>query len=54
MLTPQLKIGAVGYYAQQLSADSGAGGTFGSRKLRVAGTGPAQDAVAAAALAPPS
>jgi hypothetical protein len=40
MLTPQFKIGAVGYYAQQLSADSGAGATLGSRKLRVAGIGP--------------
>lgn len=40
MLTPQLKIGAVGYYAQQLGADSGAGATLGSRKLRIAGIGP--------------
>src|SRR5665647_617580 len=40
MLTPQFKIGAVGYYAQQLSADSGAGATLGSRKLRVAAIGP--------------
>lgn len=39
MLAPQFKIGAVGYYAQQLSADSGAGATLGSRKLRVAAIG---------------
>ena len=40
MLTPAFKLGVVGYYAQQLSADSGAGATFGHRKLRVAGIGP--------------
>jgi hypothetical protein len=40
MLTPAFKLGAVGYYAQQLGADSGTGATLGSRKLRVVGIGP--------------
>lgn len=40
MLTPALKVGAVGYYAQQLGADSGAGAVSGHRRLRIAGVGP--------------
>ncbi len=40
MLTRAFKLGVVGYYAQQLSADSGAGAIFGHRKLRAAGIGP--------------
>ncbi|MDP2411546.1 MAG: transporter [Pseudolabrys sp.] len=40
MLTRAFKVGVVGYYAQQLSPDSGAGAILGSRKLRVAGIGP--------------
>lgn len=40
MLSPQLKLGVVGYYAQQITADSGTGAIFGDRKLRVAGIGP--------------
>lgn len=40
MLTPALKLGVVGYHAQQLRADSGAGAIFGHRKLRIAGVGP--------------
>ncbi len=40
MLTPAFKLGVVGYYAQQLGADSGAGATLGSRRLRIAGVGP--------------
>jgi hypothetical protein len=40
MLTPAFKLGVVGYYAQQLGADSGAGATLGSRRLRIAGIGP--------------
>ncbi|MDO9413987.1 MAG: transporter [Pseudolabrys sp.] len=40
MLTPAFKLGAVGYYAQQLGPDSGAGTIAGGRKLRVAGIGP--------------
>lgn len=41
MLTPQFKLGVVGYWAQQLNGDSGAGAIFGDRKLRVAAVGPA-------------
>jgi hypothetical protein len=40
MLTPQFKVGLVGYYAQQVTADSGPGAIAGERKLRVAGIGP--------------
>ena len=40
MLSRQFKLGVVGYYAQQLTADSGAGAMFGERRLRVAGLGP--------------
>ncbi len=40
MLSRQFKLGAVGYFAQQLTADSGTGAIFGDRKLRVAGLGP--------------
>ncbi|MBI4366188.1 MAG: transporter [Deltaproteobacteria bacterium] len=40
MLSPQFKLGVVGYYAQQVGADSGTGAIFGDRKLRVAGLGP--------------
>ncbi|MDP2295908.1 MAG: transporter [Pseudolabrys sp.] len=39
-LTRAFKLGVVGYYAQQLRADSGAGANLGSRRLRVAGIGP--------------
>jgi hypothetical protein len=39
-LTPQFKLGLVGYYAQQLADDSGSGAILGARKLRVAGLGP--------------
>lgn len=41
MLTPQFKLGVVGYYAQQISDDSGAGAIFGDRRLRILGVGPA-------------
>lgn len=41
MLSRQFKIGVVGYFAQQVTADSGAGAIFGDRMLRVAGIGPA-------------
>lgn len=40
MLTPQFKFGLVGYYAQQITGDSGAGAIFGDRKIRVLGAGP--------------
>lgn len=40
MLSPQFKLGVVGYFTQQVTADSGAGAIFGNRKLRVAGAGP--------------
>jgi hypothetical protein len=40
MLTPQFKLGVVGYYAQQLNGDSGIGAILGERKLRIAGIGP--------------
>ena len=40
MLTSQFKLGVVGYYAQQISADSGSGALAGSRKLRSVGLGP--------------
>jgi hypothetical protein len=39
-LSPQFKLGLVGYYAQQLTADSGTGAILGARKLRIAGVGP--------------
>lgn len=41
MLTPQFKLGVVGYYAQQLSDDSGTGAIYGPRRMRVLGIGPA-------------
>ncbi len=41
MLSPQFKLGAVGYFVQQVTPDSGAGAILGDRKLRVAGIGPA-------------
>lgn len=40
MLSSQFKLGVVGYYAQQVTADSGIGAILGDRKLRVAGLGP--------------
>lgn len=40
MLTPQFKLGVLGYYAQQLNADSGSGAIYGDRKMRIAGIGP--------------
>jgi len=40
MLTPQFKLGLVGYYAQQLTDDSGTGAILGARRLRVLGIGP--------------
>lgn len=40
-LTPQFEIAAVGYIMQQLTADSGAGATFGENRSRVAAAGPA-------------
>lgn len=40
MLSPQFKLGVVGYWAQQVTADSGTGAIYGDRKLRVAGAGP--------------
>jgi hypothetical protein len=40
MLTPQFKLGAVGYYVQQITSDSGAGAILGPRRLRVVGVGP--------------
>jgi len=36
-----VKIGIVGYYLQQVTADGGIGDILGDRKLRVAGAGPA-------------
>lgn len=39
-LSAQFKLGLVGYYAQQISADSGTGAILGSRKLRIGGAGP--------------
>ncbi len=39
-LSPQFKLGLVGYYAQQLTADSGTGAILGARKLRIGGVGP--------------
>jgi hypothetical protein len=39
-LTPHVELGLVGYVAEQLTADSGAGAIFGPRKLRIAGLGP--------------
>jgi hypothetical protein len=41
MLSPHVKLGVVGYYVQQVTADSGAGAIAGPRKMRVAGLGPA-------------
>ena len=40
MLTPQFRLGVVGYWVQQLNGDSGTGAIFGNRKVRVAGVGP--------------
>lgn len=40
MLSPEFKLGLVGYYAQQLTADNGTGAILGDRKLRIAGIGP--------------
>jgi hypothetical protein len=40
MLSPQFKLGVLGYVAQQLSADSGSGAIYGDRKMRVYGLGP--------------
>lgn len=40
LLTPNFKLGVVGYYAQQLTADSGSGAVYGARKLRIGGVGP--------------
>jgi hypothetical protein len=39
-LSPQFKLGVVGYYVQQVTADSGLGAILGDRKVRVAGLGP--------------
>lgn len=39
-LSSQFKLGIVGYYAQQLTDDSGTGAILGARKLRVLGIGP--------------
>jgi hypothetical protein len=39
-LSRQVQVGAVGYYYQQLTGDSGAGATLGPFKSRVAGVGP--------------
>ena len=39
--SPQFKLGVVGFYVQQVTADSGAGAILGDRKVRVAGLGPA-------------
>ena len=41
MITPQLKLGVVGYYAQQVSDDSGTGAIYGDRRMRILGVGPA-------------
>jgi hypothetical protein len=41
MLSPHIKLGVVGYYVQQVMADSGAGAIAGPRKMHVAGLGPA-------------
>ena len=40
VISPQVKVGAVGYFVQQMSGDSGAGAIAGERKVRVAGIGP--------------
>ncbi|HXD46697.1 MAG TPA: transporter [Pseudolabrys sp.] len=40
MLTPRFKLGVAGYYAQQISDDSGAGAIYGARRLRILGVGP--------------
>ncbi len=40
VLSPNFKLGVVGYYVQQLTADSGLGAIAGDRKMRVAGLGP--------------
>ncbi len=40
MLSSQFKLGVVGYYAQQLTADSGSSAILGDRKLRITGIGP--------------
>jgi hypothetical protein len=39
-LTPQVQLGAIGYFYQQLTADSGAAPILGDFKSRVAGIGP--------------
>lgn len=39
-LSPQFKIGVVGYYAQQITDDGGTGAILGARRLRVVGLGP--------------
>jgi hypothetical protein len=39
-LTKQILVGAVGYYFQQITGDSGAGATLGGFRSRVAGIGP--------------
>jgi hypothetical protein len=39
-LSEQVQVGAVGYFYQQLTGDSGAGATLGAFKGRVAGIGP--------------
>ena len=40
-LSPNLRLGAVGYLAQQITADSGTGAVLGDRKMSVTGIGPA-------------
>lgn len=40
MLTQNFKLGIVGYYMQQTTADSGSGATAGERMVRVVGLGP--------------
>ncbi|MGM4988149.1 SphA family protein [Tardiphaga sp. 841_E9_N1_2] len=39
-LTKQLLVGAVGYYYQQITADTGSGAVLGAFKSRIAGVGP--------------
>jgi hypothetical protein len=41
MLSPQFKLGTVGYFVQRVTPDTGAGAILGERKLRAAGIGPA-------------
>jgi len=40
MLAPAFEVGVLGYFAQQVTADSGAGAIYGDRKLRIFGIGP--------------